>query len=311
MVSDFREGVSDCDPSLVPGASLVVCVVAPPCDRSVSCQQPTRRHGDGRIPVPGGNQVGKDANKIYQISAWEALCGYRYSVYFCISLLPACLGLVVCLTCCLLTFLFAFSLHTSPIILVSPLLSWVASGFFWPCRLGLLWLVYLVYLVYLVSGPLAGYCHAGHNFGWQNGGLLRTLGILGCRQRSHRLLRMGRIWWSIAMKDYERHEKNLGVNILNLKTSCLSIKPPFLGHSMPSQCWLKAWHEPAPPSRGRFGRPLCAQLALAIAIPVMFLQFYGLPPGEGGMNKSSLRFRIASPNISWIIIISHISHIIS
>lgn len=32
---------------------------------------------------------------------------------------------------------------------------------------------------------------------------------------------------------------------------------------------------------GRFGRPLCAQLALAIAIPVMFLQFYGLPPGEG------------------------------
>ena len=50
MVSDFWKGVSDCDPSLVPGASLVVCVVAPPCDRSVSCQQPTRRHGDGRIP---------------------------------------------------------------------------------------------------------------------------------------------------------------------------------------------------------------------------------------------------------------------
>ena len=33
-----------------------------------------------RIPVPGGNQVVKDANKIYQISAWDALCGYRYSV---------------------------------------------------------------------------------------------------------------------------------------------------------------------------------------------------------------------------------------
>ena len=60
--------------------SIAGGVVAPPCDRSVSCQQPTRCHGDGRIPVPGGNQVVKDANKIYQISAWEALCGYRYSV---------------------------------------------------------------------------------------------------------------------------------------------------------------------------------------------------------------------------------------
>ena len=70
----------------------------------------------------------------YQISAWGALCRHN------LTLAQARLRLLVCLPCRLPgSFLFAFSLRTRSIliILVSPFVSLLGSGFFWPCCPGL------------------------------------------------------------------------------------------------------------------------------------------------------------------------------